>query len=354
MKIKGLLLFALFLFNTTLMAQEIVFDATVDHSGVSDPGPQSIKKSYWDNTIKIEVSNGDLNHNTHYAIYANSTLTISVDGDLKIVKLELVREDSETNTNKLTSLEITNSGGKILKDEVGRKIWIGCDKSGNSVSLKNKSTAVYLSKIIVTLNTFNISEAGFATMWLDNGYIMPEGVIGHSINIENGKLVYLKNYTKGYNIPEGFPLLIEGEAKTYKYEPIKYEFTGSSKNKLKESTGSTITVAKDGDKLLYKFSYDSDGKNLGFYRDSENGKSVTVPYGKCYLMISETELASSGTANAKGFSLSDVINGIDNITDAASETDKRIYDLRGVFLGYDLDDLPKGIYIQNGKKIVIK
>ena len=106
--------------------------------------------------------------------------------------------------------------------------------------------------------------------------------------------------------------------------------------------------------LYYKFSYDSDGKNLGFYWDSDDGKTINIPYGKCYLAISKDELSSSGASNAKGFSLSDIVNGIDNVIDTTPEMDTKVYDLRGIFIGYSLEGLSKGIYIQNGKKIVIK
>ena len=62
MKIKEVVLFLLFLFNTPLMAQEVVFDPAKDHSDVTGEGPQSIEKTYLGNTIKIEVSNS-IDHN---------------------------------------------------------------------------------------------------------------------------------------------------------------------------------------------------------------------------------------------------------------------------------------------------
>lgn len=150
--------------------------------------------------------------------------------------------------------------------------------------------------------------------------------------------------------------MIEGNANTYKYDVAKYEeYIAKSNDILRASTGTKIEVAKDGDKYLYKFSYDKDGKNLGFYWDSENGKAINnVPYGKCYLMISKKDLSSSGASNVKGFSLSDIVNGIDNVIDTTPEMDTKVYDLRGIFIGYSLEGLSKGIYIQNGKKIVIK
>lgn len=362
MKIKVLILFLLFLFNTTLMAQEIVFDPAKDNSGATDLKQQFIEKKELDNIVKIEISNpkfpnnvGDLNQKgkEYYAIYRNSTLTISVTGAFEIVKVELLRKVKGDYT--LKELKFTNTDGNIT-DGDDKKIWLGAQRS--SLSINNTGGAIYLSKIIVTLNAFKISKAGYATMWLDNSYIMPEGVIGHTITIENGKLKYLADYNPGKTIKAELPLLIEdiaktGTEKTYKYEVTDYDrYISDDDNKLKKSTGTNKNALTN--ELFYKFSYDDKGENLGFYWDSNDGKTINIPYGRCYLAISEGELPSSGTSNAKGFSLSDVVNRIDNIVDTVSETDKKVYDLRGVFVGYNLKGLPKGIYIQNGKKFVIK
>ena len=362
MKLKEVVLFLLFLFNTPLMAQEVVFDPAVDHSDAVEFEQQSIEKEELDNKVKvkIEISNstfpnkvGDLTNKEYYTIYGNSTLTISVtEGEFEIVKVELLRVPKGDYT--LENLKFTNSDGNIT-DKDNKKIWLGAQRS--SLSINNTAGgAIYLSKIIVTLNAFKISEAGFATMWLDNSYIMPKGVTGYFLSIENGKLKYLYDYPAGDTVKAGLPLLIEGTANTYKYDVAKdEEYIAKSNDILRASTGTKIEVAKDGDKYLYKFSYDKDGKNLGFYWDSENGKAINnVPYGKCYLMISKKDLSSSGASNVKGFSLSDIVNGIDNVIDTTPEMDTKVYDLRGVFIGYSLEGLSKGVYIQNGKKIVIK
>ena len=340
------------------MAQEVVFDPAEDHSNVTGEGPQSIEKTYLGNTIKIEVSNsiddnksGNLNNSGYYSIHINSTLTISIKGDLKIVKVDLIREKEDKNS--LKNLELpSNIDGIISKNDDDEKIWLGYR---DELSLNNTSNAVHLSKIIITLNIFKISEAGFATMWLDNSYIMPKGVTGYFLSIENGKLKYLYDYPAGDTVKAGLPLLIEGNANTYKYDVAKYEKYIAKPNDILIASTGPKNVAKEGDKYLYKFSYDKDGKNLGFYWDSEDGKAINnVPYGKCYLMISKKDLSSSGASNVKGFSLSDIVNGIDNVIDTTPEMDTKVYDLRGVFIGYRLEGLSKGVYIQNGKKIVIK
>lgn len=364
MNLKEVILFFLFLFNTPLMAQEVVFDPAVDHSNAVAFEQQSIEKEELDNKVKIEISNsrfpdmvGDLNHKDkkHYAIHGYSSLTISVEGDLKIVKVELIR--SGTEGESLKEFKFKDSVGEIARESNDmQKIWLGSYSS--SLSFESPSTAIYLSKIIVTLNAFTISKAEYATMWLDNSYIMPEGVIGHYITIKDGKLKYLYDYFPGERVKAELPLLIEsvdktGTAKTYKYEVAEYErYIIGNSNKLRKSIG--IEVTASADEIFYKFSYDSKGENLGFYWDEKDGKAINIPYGRCYLAISKKDLSSSGASSVKGFSLSDIVNGIDNVIDTTPEMDTKVYDLRGIFIGYSLEGLSKGIYIQNGKKIVIK
>ena len=51
--------------------------------------------------------------------------------------------------------------------------------------------------------------------------------------------------------------------------------------------------------------------------------------------------------------LKDITSGIEDIVNATVVSgDNRIYNILGQYLGTDLDRLPRGIYIQNGKKIV--
>lgn len=365
MKIKEVVLFLLFLFNTPLMAQEVVFDPANDNSGATNLKQQFIKKEELDNIVKIEISNsdnpennvGDLNHKgkKYYSIHGKTILTISVEGDLKIVKVELIRNSKDQkDAPLLTKLNFKGDVGEIIDASDGnKKTWLGGCCS--SLSFENSSTTIYLSQIKVTLNAFKISKAGYATMWLDNSYIMPKGVTGYFLSIENGKLKYLYDYPAGDTVKAGLPLLIEGNANTYKYDVAKYEKYIAKPNDILIASTGPKNVAKEGDKYLYKFSYDKDGKNLGFYWDSEDGKAINnVPYGKCYLMISTKDLSSSEASNVKGFSLSDIVNGIDNVIDTTPEMDTKVYDLRGIFIGYSLEGLSKGIYIQNGKKIVIK
>lgn len=46
--------------------------------------------------------------------------------------------------------------------------------------------------------------------------------------------------------------------------------------------------------------------------------------------------------------------GIDGINDNNSNEQTKVYNLNGQYMGTVADDLPKGVYIANGKKILVK
>ena len=69
---------------------------------------------------------------------------------------------------------------------------------------------------------------------------------------------------------------------------------------------------------------------------------------------------TSESAGSQKFSISidgEVVTSVDGVsvdeeTGVAGNGEVRIYDTAGQYLGSDLDRLPKGIYIVNGKKII--
>lgn len=126
-----------------------------------------------------------------------------------------------------------------------------------------------------------------------------------------------------------------------------------------------LTVLSEHPNLLYfYFGYDkrydsaSDGYEgaeaaegkypYNFYRVT--AKNVTMPKHRCYFMI---EGAPAGAKIMLMDSFGEVITGIDGVE--ASDlvrTTGRIYNLNGQMVGNDLEALPRGVYIVNGKKVM--
>lgn len=96
---------------------------------------------------------------------------------------------------------------------------------------------------------------------------------------------------------------------------------------------------------FYKLAYDNytEKTGLGFYWGAENGGAYTVKPGLAYLAVPETQ-----AANVKGFSFDGTQTGINGVE--ATTAKGAIYNLNG----QRVEKAQRGIYIQNGKKFIVK
>ena len=236
--------------------------------------------------------------------------------------------------------------------------------SSNSISFYTSSGVIWISKIIVTFipnstSTLSISESQYATIYLNDAFVMPEGVTGHTISDAQGRVTYGTTYTKGDEVPAQTLLLLEGAQGTYTYYTTTTTAAAPTNNMLRGSTGEMVD---DSGYLYYKLCYKSaSDKTVGFFWDTADGHSINIGAGKAYLAVPE----SSG---AKGYTFDDAITGISAVPcqqehDSGnhaireqSAVDDRIFDLYGRCVGrgapsLHTPNLPKGIYIYQGKRI---
>ena len=122
---------------------------------------------------------------------------------------------------------------------------------------------------------------------------------------------------------------------------------GTAGNMLAGSDEETITGWGDGGYKFYKLSLaqgSEDASTIGFYWGADNGGAFMNGAHKAYLVV-PTEYA-----NAKGCSFNGIVTDIRNIS--AEAVNGEIYTIGGVRV--KADKLQKGIYIVNGKKMVVK
>ena len=220
----------------------------------------------------------------------------------------------------------------------------------NSVAIATKDKANNITSITITYErTITISSSKHATFWCDKAYKMPTGLTGHAISNATNEITYGQSYEAGTIVPANVPLLITGNAGSYEYTTVEEGGITPENNMLVCATGATVN---DADTYYYKMSYrSSTDKTVGFYWDSEDGHSITVPYAKAFLAIPQTT-----SAGAKGYDLTDTTNGIEfsNINKSQAEFGDIVYDINGKVHTYSTN-LPKGIYINaKGEKIVKK
>lgn len=197
-------------------------------------------------------------------------------------------------------------------------------------------------------NSIEVNEDGYATAYSDNAVILPEGLQAAVITgVADGKLTIDYRYNSGDVIPAGTAVLVKGEAGAHDYNLATSDEQAVAGNLLK---GAASDVATEGDGcLFYMLPYDANHQNLGFYWAAEDGAAFTSKAGKAYLALPQ-----AASAGVTGYALDGTPVGIDQATTDA-QAPAVIYTVDGRLVQQtDVKDLPKGLYIVNGKKVIIK
>lgn len=228
-----------------------------------------------------------------------------------------------------------------------------------SISMKSttKNDNVRIDNIELSkyekINSFNITDAGYATYYTSDAYAMPTGVTGYTITANNGSELTMKEaYTEGETVPAQTALVLKGEAGKYSFLPTTSTEITPADNKLHGSDVAAETHVDGTNVKYYKLSYDSKGTNLGFYWGAENGAAFTNGAHKAYLALDGTTLLSQ----KQGFSFADLMNGLTtsiNQANAANAAKQSIFDINGRRVN-SWNGAAKGIYIVNGQKVLVK
>lgn len=180
----------------------------------------------------------------------------------------------------------------------------------------------------------------------------------HTVIVEKGIINYEETWYPGQIFPGNGAYLVEGPKGKYLFPETSEEPTYPVGENMLRSTGEkavdedyAITAEEmkegnDGDNMYYKLSL-RNGK-IGFYWGTEGGGAFnySTPH-QAYLVVPVSETPSAN-ANAIYF---DGTTGIEAVKDAKTTTGT-VHTLSGIRV--DAKQLPKGIYIVDGKKIVVK
>ena len=194
--------------------------------------------------------------------------------------------------------------------------------------------------LIYKPSAVNIGEAGYATFGypfaVDLGGLS-EGQDAYTVTV-SGTTATLTS-VKGKKIPANTGIILEGTNGDAISLPLTTEATD-------EITGNALLVSDGtvtGDGSIYVLA--NGGSGVGFYKLASDKKVLA---GKAYLQI------SGGAASARPFLAigngDDNTTGIDNLTPALSKGEGIYYDLQGRRVAQPT----KGLYIVNGRKVVIK
>ena len=189
--------------------------------------------------------------------------------------------------------------------------------------------------VYTPLVTVSVSDAGYATYATTNNVVVPSDenvkVMTVKVNDDNSTIT-LNKVDAGTVIPARTGILVKAPAGNCNFVVTSDEGTPLANNDLKAATED---VTSDGEKF---FALTKQGEKVGFALVADG---VVIPAGKAYLEV------PAGIA-AKFFSLDGEVTGINNVKTA--KADGAYYTLEGVKTTKPV----KGLYIHNGKKIVVK
>lgn len=214
-------------------------------------------------------------------------------------------------------------------------------------------TYLYIADPTQALASINVKTTeGYATYYNDNlGVTIPEGIdakCGVITDVNNGALTIDYRYVAGTKIPAGNAVLVKaGKAMQIPLIVSKHTSNVIAENMLKGQATTGDFIA-DPDYKYYKLAYNNYNtkEGLGFYFGAENGGAFTVPAGMAYLAVPRSMAV-------KCFLLDGSATGIEGIeAGQTAEAVKTVYTLDGRKV--EAQKLPKGIYIVNGKKVIVK
>lgn len=194
-----------------------------------------------------------------------------------------------------------------------------------------------------------------STYVADFAYVMPKHITGHTVALADKQDVIIteKVFSAGDEVPALTPLLIKSDedyAETSKnYHPAVLNKTvdaykGDNMLEYRRTAQGLTNTMKDGSVYYYKLAIKND--IVGFYWGEDEGAAfkMTKP-STAYLTVPQT-------TKVQGFVLNLEEGETTGIATVVTNEDAPIYNLQGIRMNGK--NLPKGIYIQGGKKFMVK
>lgn len=210
---------------------------------------------------------------------------------------------------------------------------------GTVIKAKGSDTNIILDYILlekVTSEDVAVSAVKFATYVPVINVVAPAGVKVYTAKVNEDKsAVVLTEVSAGSVIAKGTPVLVGAEAGSYTFEASAGEATTVADNDLKAAAADT----KGDGSTIYAL-VEQDGKAV--FAPLKEG--VAVSLGHAYL-----KLSAASAARFYSIQFGGETTGINEVN-AAAKADGAYYTLQGV----KTSKAAKGIYIHNGKKVVIK
>lgn len=275
---------------------------------------------------------------------ADGTYTVAYFGNVVLVVYD--------NSNK-----IVKAGGtlNIDMDQVN-KIWVPeAGVNGVNTTLTKNYTNTGWNAFFVpfdfTLTDEMLNDFEFATLY--------------AIALENGNgspAISYKKMKAGDKIAAFFPCLIKAKAtgeQTLAVDEVDYKSNVTSKDCSSTTELYTFHPVMENTYIAAKHGYYLNSKQNSFVYNT-HPEAYIQPL-RYYMTIQDRgdmsyiEPANGGASKAKICVIGeDEPTGITDLVDEAASASGKVYNLQGVVVGNTTEGLPKGVYIKNGRKIIVK
>jgi len=299
--------------------------------GTSFTGPNAAGDGPVSGTVKnvsVEADQGtSLNfyiNDSETRIYSGGTVTISAPTGYYLAKI-VVTTGSKWN--------VSASPGTLSSTT-----WTG---SAQEVVFSASDRSDFKTATVTLAPTVTISAVGWATFSSDYAldFTDVKGLEAYMITGHDGVNI-VKSQVTG-TVPANTGLLLKGTAKTYSIPVVGSSSTDVSANKMVAGTGASVS-AEDG-KTKYVLGVNGSTGKAEFQKIVST--SATVPAGKAYLLFNEE-------INARALQFEDEgeTTGINAALMNNERMNNEVYNLNGQRVAQPT----KGLYIVNGRKVVIK
>ena len=207
------------------------------------------------------------------------------------------------------------------------------------------------TKLQYTAKLNTVGETSWATQYLPFDLTLPENTSAYYVSEITNNTANLVELRSG--IPALTPVVIKSNGATSVSFPITMGLSSFDETNLLK--GTLVSMSLDLSNETTNYSLGVVNGNVGFYKYKNNGSStITLGANKAYLQI---PVPSSNSVRGFKFAfagdesfVSEDGGFVDGINEVQAIEDNVIYDLNGL----RVNTLRKGIYVVNGKKVVVK
>ena len=215
-------------------------------------------------------------------------------------------------------------------------------------------TPISLYRKVKHIAQLSVSKYGYTTYTSQEyNYIMPKGCLGFVVTKENDGIKLTEKYKPGDAVPAKTPLLIKAVQGTYTiYQTSRKAVAPTEGENLLRGefdAEGNITYGSGNEKNYYYYKLTTQNKaNFGFYFGTKDGGPFKMSNSSRAYLVLPREQSSS----VKSLVLDDaILETAVSLPTESKPTDGHTYDLSGRLCQ---GKLVPGIYIQNGRKIVVR